>query len=118
MKTQIRGKIGEDAAAKYLKKKGYTILERNFRKRFGELDIIAQKENKIVFAEVKTRSSTAFGMPSEYVNLKKQQKIIKTAQSYLSEKNLDPEISFDVFEVIISGLKVISLNHIENAFYS
>lgn len=116
MKTQIRGKIGEDASAKHLKKIGYNILARNYRKRYGEIDIIAQKGNKIIFAEVKTRTRTDFGEPSEAVTISKQQKIIKTAESFIMENGLDGEFAFDIFEVLISGLRVVSLNHIENAF--
>ena len=81
MKTQISGKLGEDAACKYLKKQNYQILERNYRKRYGEIDIIAQKSNKLIFAEVKTRSGERYGTPSEAVTFSKQQKIIKTAEA-------------------------------------
>lgn len=116
MNTQTSGKRGEDAACQYLKKKNYTILARNYRKRYGEIDIIAQKGSKIVFAEVKTRSNNRYGIPSEAVVFSKQQKIIKTACAYLSEHGLVTEVAFDVIEVFISGSKVLSVNHIENAF--
>ena len=116
MNTRERGKLGEDAACAYLKKQRYTILARNYRKRFGEIDVIAKRQNKIAFVEVKTRSGTGYGMPCEAVNYEKQQKIIKTAQSYLLKHRFDGEISFDVIEVLLSGEKVLSVNHIENAF--
>ena len=116
MNAQQSGKLGENAACVYLKKKRYAILARNYRKRFGEIDIIAQRKSKIVFVEVKTRSGAGYGMPSEAVDYYKQQKIIKTAQSYLLEHRLDGEIAFDVIEVLLSGGKVLSVNHIENAF--
>lgn len=116
MNAQQRGKLGEDTACVYLKKKRYAILARNYRKRFGEIDIIAQRKSKIVFVEVKTRSGAGYGMPSEAVDYYKQQKIIKTAQSYLLEHRLDGETAFDVIEVLLSGGKVLSVNHIENAF--
>ena len=110
------GKLGEDAACDYLKKKHYQILARNYRKKYGEIDIIARKANKLIFAEVKTRSGTGYGMPSEAVNFYKQQKIIKTAQAYLLETRFDGEVTFDVLEVFLSGGTVLSVNHIENAF--
>lgn len=114
--TQIRGKVGEDAACKFLKQKGYKILERNFRKRYGELDIIAQKGDLISFVEVKARSGTAFGTPSEAVTYTKQRRLIKTAESYVMEKGLDAACSFDIIEVYHTGRKITSINHIENAF--
>lgn len=113
------GRIGENVACKYLKKKHYKILERNFRKPFGEIDIIAQKEDVIVFAEVKTRSGELnYGMPCEAVTYTKQQKLIKTAKAYIMENELDAVFSFDIIEVILKNGKVLSVNHIENAFYA
>ena len=116
MKTQINGKLGEDVACKYLKKKKYQILERNFRTRFGEIDIVAKKGDCIAFVEVKTRSATEYGKPCEAVTFSKQQKIIKTARMYIQEQNLDAAFSFDIIEVLLDKGKVTSLNHIENAF--
>lgn len=114
-KTEI-GQLGENAACQYLKKKHYRILSRNYRKKYGEIDIIAQKANKLTFVEVKTRSGTDYGMPSEAVNFYKQQKIIKTAQAYLLEADFDGEVTFDVLEVFLSDGRVLSIHHIENAF--
>ena len=72
----IKGRKGEAEAVAFLKKEGYKILETNFKTKIGEIDIIAQdKENRIIFVEVKARASTKFGMPREAVNLKKQQTI-------------------------------------------
>ena len=116
MKTQISGRLGEDAACKYLKKKRYQILERNYHTRYGEIDIVAKKGDCVAFVEVKTRSATDYGMPSEAVTLSKQQKIIKTAQTYIQEQDLDAVFSVDIIEVLLEKGKVASLNHIENAF--
>ncbi len=116
MKTQIRGMLGENAACKYLKKKNYRILERNFRKRYGEIDIIAENEERIAFVEVKTRSATLYGMPCEAVTYSKQQKMIKTAQAYITEHDLDGAFAFDIIEVLLEKGKILSLNHIEDAF--
>ena len=113
----IYGKVGENAACRYLKKKGYDILERNYRKRYGEIDIIAQKDDLCVFVEVKTRADTAYGMASEAVTKTKQNKMVRTAKCYIMEHDLDAVFSFDVIEVYHKGLKVLSVNHIENAFY-
>lgn len=117
MITIFKGKLGENEACKYLKKNKYEILERNYSKRCGEIDIIAQKENKIAFVEVKTRSKTEYGEPSEAVTYQKQQKIKKTALFYIGEKDIDADFSFDIIEIIIDNKKVLSVNHIENAFY-
>ena len=92
------GKAGEHAASKYLKKNGYKILERNFRKTYGEIDIIAQKGENIAFVEVKTRKSSSYGTPAEFVTVSKQKKIIKTAYTYIQEHQLDAEFTFDIIE--------------------
>ena len=116
--TQFHGNLGENAACKYLKKHKYKILERNYRKTYGEIDIIAQKNDMIFFVEVKTRSSTEFGTAAEAVTYQKQQKLIRAAKAYIAENHPDAGISFDVIEVYHAGRKVVSVNHIENAFYA
>ena len=79
---QKLGKLGESLAAKYLQKCGYSIIERNFRVRYGEIDIIAQEGDTLIFVEVKTRISTKFGLPEEAITVKKLHEIIKTAHMY------------------------------------
>ena len=108
------GDFGEDLVEEYLRKKGYDILDRNFRKAFGEIDIIARIDEIVVFVEVKTRKNKDFANPSEAVTISKQQKIIKASQAYLMENDLtDSIIRFDVAEVIrVDG----EINYIENAF--
>ncbi|MDO4593912.1 MAG: YraN family protein [Tissierellia bacterium] len=116
MKTLKReiGDYGERVAVKYLEKKGYTILERNYLKKTGEIDIIAKKDDIISFIEVKTRKNFQNSYASEAVNYYKQQRIIKTAQNYIVEKNyLDLKLSFDVCEVYTEIKKI---KFIENAF--
>ena len=83
MNTRSVGNKGEDIAAAYLKKHGYTIVERNYNCRFGEIDIIAKQNSYIVFVEVKARSSTAFGMPREAVDWRKQQTIVQCSKLWL-----------------------------------
>ncbi|MBU1179508.1 YraN family protein [Patescibacteria group bacterium] len=81
------GRLGEELAVSFLKKKGYKILETNFViKGFGELDIICKKKDKIVFVEVRTKSSRFFGTPEESITPKKQQKLMALAHCYLSTK--------------------------------
>jgi putative endonuclease len=110
------GATGERHAARYLASKGYKILASNYRCRYGEIDIIATKMNKIVFVEVKTRSSWNFGKGSEAVNYVKQHKIRKVALYYMSETNARyGEFRFDVIDLLISDGE-IKLAHIENAF--
>lgn len=111
------GKAGERAAAKFLKKSGYKILEKNYRKTYGEIDIIARHGENIAFVEVKTRKSDAFGTPAEFVTKEKQKKIVKCAYTYIQENDLDAEFTFDVIEVYMENNKIKEINHIKNAFY-
>lgn len=112
------GDKGEKYAEHYLKKHKYKILERNYNARVGEIDIIAENEEKIAFVEVKTRHSNSVSEPYEAVDFRKQRRIIKTAMVYLAKNETDKFCSFDVCEVIVnsSNLRLISINYIENAF--
>lgn len=110
------GEQGEELAADYLSKQGYRIVERRFRCKLGEIDIIAQDGSQLLFVEVKTRKNTSFGSPSEAVSHKKQQNIIHTARQYLSYKRQqNSPCRFDIVEVILDKGKA-SVNHIPNAF--
>lgn len=116
--TQNIGEIGEEYASKFLKKKKYKILERNYRKRYGEIDIIAENKNYIVFVEVKTRHKDSMISAADAVNRQKQIRIIKTASMYLAENETDKFCRFDVCEVYINSdnLKLVDINYIEAAF--
>ena len=107
------GRAGEDLAAQYLKQQGYTILERNYRLRIGEVDIIARDEEYLVFIEVKTRRSTRFGSPFEAVDARKQQQIVKIAAAYLQGKELP--VRFDVVAVHLNEQDV-RVEILKNAF--
>jgi len=110
------GMQGQRGAEAFLLANGYNILERNYRIRTGEVDLIAEQNEYIVFIEVKTRKGLKFGLPCESVSIKKRQRIVHTAMHYISVKNLDNHnFRFDVMEVYAdtSGVQV---NHIENAF--
>lgn len=116
--TQNIGEIGEEFAVKFLNKKKYKILERNYRKRFGEIDIIAENKNYIVFVEVKTRHTDSMTSAADAVNRQKQLKIIKTASLYLAENETEKFCRFDVCEVYVNSdnLKLVDINYIEAAF--
>jgi len=110
---KLLGRVGEQKAAEYLEKKGYKIIEKNYKTHVGEIDLIACDGQDIVFVEVKTRSSDAFGLPSEAVDSKKQEKYYKVADEYLLKtKKKDLSSRFDVIE-IENG----QINHIINAFW-
>ena len=109
---KLLGRRGERRAEKYLKKQGYTLLERNYIATVGEADLIMSDGETIVFIEVKTRSSDAFGMPSQAVDGRKQSKYHLIASEYLLKNNLDnADLRFDVVEILKK-----EINHIKNAF--
>lgn len=116
--TQNIGEIGEEYAVKFLIKKKYKILERNYRKRYGEIDIIAENKNYIVFVEVKTRHKDSMASAADAVNRQKQIRIIKTASLYLAENETEKFCRFDVCEVYVNAdnLKLVDINYIEAAF--
>lgn len=108
------GSYGENTAANFLLKKGYSILQRNYHSRFGEIDLIAQDHLTIVFVEVKTRTNFSYGTPLEAINSWKLKKLIKTSQFFLNQyKYGDVAYRFDAIEVIVSSGKD-KVNHIEN----
>ncbi len=109
------GKEGEDRAVAFLKKKGYRILEKNYRTVFGEIDIIAKDGDVIVFIEVKTRADDAFGYPFEAVTWRKREKIRKVSLSFLKKLKKEPPARFDVLSIRLEdGEKKIE--HIKDAF--
>ena len=115
-KRKSLGLAGENIACSYLQQKGYLILERNFRCRQGEIDIIASIGKEIVFVEVKTRRNTNFGEPYLAVDCRKQGKIQKTALYYMTKFH-DEEIAyrFDVISIVYTG-DHISVEHVISAF--
>jgi len=111
------GRTGEEAAVRYLKSKRYTIIDRRFRFLRGEIDIIAYDRETLVFAEVKSRSSRAFGFPEESVTPAKQAQIRKIARCYLARHRLEAmPCRFDVISVEMADGRPSSIRHIENAF--
>ncbi|MDD5561116.1 MAG: YraN family protein [Candidatus Omnitrophica bacterium] len=110
------GKQAEDEAVKFIKARGYRVTRRNYKSKFGEIDIIAEHKGVICFVEVKARHSKLFGQPSEAVSAAKQRQICKTAICYLKENNLlERQARFDVVSLLYTeDLPGIEL--IENAF--
>ena len=96
------GKAGEEIAADFLKKSGYKIVEVNYRCPIGEIDIVAQDKNEVVFVEVKARKTSALGYPEEAVGIKKQKKMSQLASWYLQERKLNDSCArFDVVAILM-----------------
>ena len=111
------GMKGENAALKFYIQNGYEFAGKNYRSKYGEIDIILKNSEYIVFSEVKTRKSDVFAKPSEYVDRRKRKRIIKTACEYLIENPTDLQPRFDVTEVIYDADGHFFINNIENAFW-
>ena len=112
------GDYGEAAAQVYLENMGYVLLEKNYRCKFGEIDIIAVDGDSVVFIEVKTRRTEKFGRPGYSVNFAKQRKIIKSALWFITQKRLTDYMSrFDVVEIVIDDNRIIrKIELTKNAF--
>ncbi|WP_045211953.1 YraN family protein [Desulfonatronovibrio magnus] len=109
------GKFGEQAAGSYLTEKGYTILDRNWRYRRGELDIVCTKDNILIFVEVKTRSFQSRAEPVETLGKVQKQTLLRTASHYLCSQGLwEKECRFDFISVTIAS--EVHINHVKNAF--
>lgn len=109
------GKLGEEIAVKYLEDKGYEILERNWRNRHKEIDIIAKDGKELVIVEVKTRKSSNYGEPDLAVNKQKQRLLIYAANAYIFRNNLDINTRFDIISIVFKDDKPV-IDHIEDAF--
>ena len=115
--TKRTGDRGEAEVAKYLRKKGYVLLASQWRCRFGELDLVAKsKRGVICFVEVKLRSEGAIGLPREFVDAKKRERLRRAALAYLSQHELDAPARFDVAEVYQSQDGVLRIEYLEGAF--
>jgi Predicted endonuclease distantly related to archaeal Holliday junction resolvase len=111
-----KGNIGEKLAVTFLVERHYAILETNWRSGKKEIDIIARKDDVIVFVEVKTRSSIRFGMPEESVTPAKAEHIVQAAMHYLENKTFK-DIRFDIISILIKKNKEPEIFHIKDAFY-
>lgn len=111
------GNLGEEIAVDFLIKKGYQILATNWRYLKGEIDIIAKKEDWLVFVEVKSRSTVDFGNPEDFVTPKQQKLIINTAHEFIVSNDRQEEARFDIIGIVIQNNKVKQIDHLEDAFY-
>ncbi len=109
------GKQGEEIAVNYLIEKGYEILERNWRNRHKEIDIIAKDGKELVIVEVKTRKSNNYGEPDLAVNKQKQRLLIYAANAYIFRNNLDINTRFDIISIVFNDGEPV-IDHIEDAF--
>jgi len=111
-----RGNEGEQLAADFLMQRGFKIVERNYRHKRSEIDLIAQLDNWLIFVEVKTRSSSYFGHPEEFVDSRKRKKILEGAEHYLNEKDWQGNVRYDIVSINLSSGSP-EVVHIEDAFY-
>lgn len=121
LKQKKLGAKGEEIATRYLKKKGYRIIERNYRVRLGEIDIIAEHGGELVFIEVKTRSDILFGSPFESITAQKQQQLSKVALDYINKTQChDHPARFDVVGIEFregrSTNRDVKIELLQNAF--
>jgi len=111
------GRHGERLAAAFLIEKGFEILDENWVYRRAEIDLIVYVNRIIVFVEVKTRSSTGFGLPEDFVNYSKQQHMANAADAYIEIMNHEGEVRFDIISILFKKNNNYTINHIEDAFW-
>lgn len=111
-----KGKEGEDLAAKFLEGKGFEIVERNFRHKHNEIDLIVRKKNWLVFVEVKYRTSSAFGYPEDFVDYKKARNVVDAAVEYQYKINWKGNVRYDIVSVL-EMYGQTEIKHFEDAFY-
>ena len=113
--NKVKGGWGEKHAIKYLKSRGFLIRHTNYRTNLGELDIVADNIDELIFVEVKTRKDNAYGAPCESITYSKRRKINQAAAQYIKQYgHYNVAVRFDVIEVYLDG----NVNHLEYAFDS
>ncbi|MBB1139783.1 YraN family protein [Myroides sp. WP-1] len=115
-KSKELGKLGENLAVDFLQDKGYRIIERNWIYKKAEVDIIAEVDSFLVFVEVKTRSSTDFGRPQDFLKAPQIKRLITAANAFTTKFNRKEEVRFDIVAIGIRKSKP-KIEHIERAFY-
>ena len=110
------GKKGEQLAVDFLIENDYDIVSRNYRFEKAEVDIIAQKKDILAIVEVKTRSTTDFGNPQDFVKPKQIKNLVKAVDEYVTVNDLDVEVRFDII-AIVKEKGTFKIEHLENAFY-
>lgn len=119
MDSRSLGRWGEEQAARYLRRKGYAIIDRNFSCRYGEVDIIARKRGILAFVEVKLRKNDSFAQAKEFVTYAKQRRVTAAAQLWLSTAGCELQPRFDVIEIYApqgENSRRLDIRHVENAF--
>lgn len=115
----VKGKLGEEYTCRWLESAGYTIIQRNYRRPCGEIDIIAKNSRYLIFVEVKTRKYNSLVSGAEAVNYKKKGRIIATAEYYLAENGVELQPRYDIAEVTVScgtAVRVIDFTYYDDAF--
>lgn len=115
---KVLGGKGEALAVTFLKKRGYKVIERNYRCPWGEIDLIAREKDTLVFVEIKSRNSSEFGLPQDAVGPSKQRKIIQVAKAYMSEHHVQETIAarFDVVAIQLTSSRP-KIELIKDAFH-
>lgn len=109
------GRIGESLAGKYLQKKGYKIIECNYKTKYAEIDLVVYRRSILVFIEVRTRIGERFGLPEESIKSDKLYRLVKSAQAYLVRRNYDKEYRIDAVCIILDkSYCPIRISHYEN----
>jgi len=111
------GKRGEQIAKEYLENLGYRILHVNWRYGRAEVDVIADQCGVVIFIEVKTRTSVDYGMPEDFVCIKKERQLEYASSGYIEMTNHQGEIRFDVIAILFENKDIYTINHIEDAFW-
>lgn len=111
------GQLGEQLAARLLEGKGYTLLARNWRYNRAEIDLIAKVDEVLVFVEVKTRSTDAFGPPDAFVSARKKRLMAGAATAYMAEVGHEWEFRFDIISIVMRAGQSPSIVHYEDAFF-
>ena len=111
------GQTGEDIAARHLSTQGFTVLERNWRCGKAEIDIIAKDGDALVFVEVKTRSTSAFGAPESFLSPRQTQLIAACAAAYMESIGHEWELRFDVISIVLQPDDSYRLEHLRDAFF-
>jgi putative endonuclease len=111
-----RGNEGEQLAADFLVKNGFEIVQRNYRYKRSEIDLIIKRSNWLIFVEVKTRSSSYFGYPEQFVDRKKVKMILEGALNYMYDVDWQGNVRYDIVSVMLNGTTK-EVVHIEDAFY-
>ena len=111
-----KGNEGEKMAAAFLEKKGYRVLEKNYRYKHAEIDLIVEKDDWLIFVEVKTRTSLTFGYPEEFVDDKKISKIMEGADQFIHEIDWNGNVRYDIISIYLNSSNP-EITHFEDAFH-